>query len=182
MKSKINYNEVLKTNDQNLKKLHDIVLKTIQEEELLAHKLTVKEEITIGQRLADQVANFGGSWKFILIFSVFIAIWMSINIFWMTNKAFDPYPFILLNLILSCLAAMRAPVIMMSQNRKEQRDRLTAEEDYMVNLKAEIEIRTVHDKLDILITEQMKSLFDIQQVQMDKIEALEKNLKHKLNN
>lgn len=180
MKSKINYNEVLRTNDQNLKKLHDIVLKTIEEEELLAHKLTGEEITTTGQRLADRVANFGGSWKFILIFGIFILVWMSINIFWIINKPFDPYPFILLNLILSCLAAMQAPVIMMSQNRKEERDRLTAEEDYMVNLKAEIEIRTLHDKLDVLITDQMKSLFDIQQIQMDKIEALEISLQDKL--
>lgn len=180
MKSKINYKEVLRTNDQNLKKLHDIVLKTIEEEELLAHKLTGEEITTTGQRLADRVANFGGSWKFILIFGVFILVWMSINIFWINNKPFDPYPFILLNLILSCLAAMQAPVIMMSQNRKEERDRLTAEEDYMVNLKAEIEIRTLHDKLDVLITDQMKSLFDIQQIQMDKIEALEISLQDKL--
>ena len=102
---------------------------------------------------------------------------MSINVFALSNKGYDPYPFILLNLILSSIAALQAPVIMMSQNRKEERDRERAEDDYMVNLKSEIEIRNLHEKIDLLISEQMKNLFEIQQVQLNQIDALDKQLK-----
>jgi uncharacterized membrane protein len=107
---------------------------------------------------------------------------MSLNVFIYLDKGFDPYPFILLNLILSTIAAIQAPVIMMSQNRKEERDRQRAEDDYMVNLKSEIELRNLHEKIDLLITEQMKNLFEIQQSQMDKIEMLDNRLKNHLKN
>lgn len=113
---------------------------------------------TLGQRLADRVASFGGSWKFIILFSIIIFIWIIINIMFLADKGFDPYPFILLNLILSCLAALQAPVIMMSQNRQEEKDRERSQQDYMINLKTELEIRILHEKLDHLIIQQQQEL------------------------
>ena len=119
----------------------------------------IEEEIdnrTFGQRVADKVAAFGGSWTFIISFFVFILIWIASNVYLLINKGFDPYPFILLNLILSCLASLQAPIIMMSQNRQEEKDRERAKKDYEVNLKAENEIRTLNKKLDKLIELQEK--------------------------
>ncbi|MCO6149129.1 DUF1003 domain-containing protein [Flavobacterium sp. NRK1] len=122
---------------------------------------------TFGQRIADKVASFGGSWTFIIIFVCFLLGWIAINVFVFFNKGFDPYPFILLNLLLSCIAALQAPVIMMSQNRQGEKDREKAENDYMINLKSELEIRMLHEKLDHLILHQEQSLIEIQKVQMD---------------
>lgn len=130
---------------------------------------SVEDEIgvrTVGQKVADQVAAFGGSWKFIILFGVFIFLWILANIYLLLNKGFDPYPFILLNLILSCLAALQAPVIMMSQNRQEEKDRERAKKDYMINLKSELEIRMLHEKLDHLIMHQQEELIEIQKVQI----------------
>lgn len=125
------------------------------------------ETRTFGQKVADSVADFGGSWKFIILFAVFILLWILVNIYILTNKGFDPYPFILLNLILSCLAALQAPVIMMSQNRQEEKDRERAKKDYMINLKSELEIRMLHEKLDHLIMHQQEELIEIQRVQIE---------------
>lgn len=113
--------------------------------------LTVLEEVSLGGRMADRVAAFGGSWRFIGLFTLVLVLWMIVNAWWLQNKGFDPYPFILLNLVLSCLAAIQAPVIMMSQNRQEERDRLRARRDYYINLKAEEEIRGLHKKTDELV-------------------------------
>jgi uncharacterized membrane protein len=129
---------------------------------------------TRGEKIADRVAAFGGSWTFITIFMVVLFIWMGINTTMIMLKPFDPYPYIFLNLILSCLAAIQAPVIMMSQNRAEARDRMRAENDYKVNLKAEIEIRSIDEKIDKLISDQWKHLLEIQQIQMEMIEELTK--------
>ena len=131
---------------------------------------TVEDEIgarTVGQKVADAVAAFGGSWKFIIMFAVFILLWILANIYLLLEKGFDPYPFILLNLILSCLAALQAPVIMMSQNRQEEKDRERAKKDYMINLKSELEIRMLHEKLDHLIMHQQEELIEIQKVQIE---------------
>lgn len=122
---------------------------------------------TFGQRIADKVATFGGSWTFIIIFVSFLLGWIAINVFVFLNKGFDPYPFILLNLLLSCIAALQAPVIMMSQNRQGEKDREKAQSDYMINLKSELEIRMLHEKLDHLILHQEQSLIEIQKVQID---------------
>ena len=122
---------------------------------------------TVGQRIADKVASFGGSWKFIISFGVFIFLWISLNVFWLINKGFDPYPFILLNLILSCLAALQAPVIMMSQNRQEEKDRERGKKDYMINLKSELEIRSLHEKMDHFIIDQQQELLEIQKEQIE---------------
>jgi uncharacterized membrane protein len=148
-----------------LSSLEEDVLKTLQNQETLSAKINTESEnskFTLGQRLADKIASFGGSWKFIIMFGVFILIWIFSNIVFLINKGFDPYPFILLNLILSCLAALQAPVIMMSQNRQEEKDRDRAKQDYMVNLKSELEIRMLHEKIDHLIIHQQQELLNIQ--------------------
>lgn len=122
---------------------------------------------TFGQRIADKVASFGGSWTFIIIFVSILVVWIAGNAVLLLDKVFDPYPFILLNLILSCVAALQAPVIMMSQNRQGEKDREKAQNDYMVNLKSELEIRMLHEKIDHLVLHQEQSLIEIQKVQMD---------------
>lgn len=151
-----------------LSNLEAKVIGSLKEDKSLVS--TVEDEIgirTIGQKVADKVAAFGGSWKFIILFGVFILFWILINIFILMNKGFDPYPFILLNLILSCLAALQAPVIMMSQNRQEDKDRERSKKDYMINLKSELEIRMLHEKLDHLIMHQQEELIEIQKVQIE---------------
>lgn len=156
---------------QELGELSDMetkVLEALKENTLLSDDpdddLT---NLTIGQRIADKVASFGGSWTFIILFVGFLLLWIAANIFILANKGFDPYPFILLNLILSCVAALQAPVIMMSQNRQGEKDREKAQNDYMVNLKSELEIRMLHEKLDHLILHQEQSLIEIQKIQID---------------
>lgn len=122
---------------------------------------------SLGERLADRIADFGGSWTFISLFAGFILIWVLINSVVLLLRPFDPYPYILLNLFLSCLAAVQAPIIMMSQNRQEARDRLRSENDYRINLKAELEIRHLHEKLDHLLQHQWERLMEIQQIQIE---------------
>jgi uncharacterized membrane protein len=152
-----------------LTELEKTVLNSVTKNETLTNKIDGEEDkvLTVGQRIADKVASFGGSWTFIISFGVFIFIWISVNVFWFINKEFDPYPFILLNLILSCLAALQAPVIMMSQNRQEEKDRDRSKKDYMINLKSELEIRTLHEKIDHFIMDQQQELIELQKVQID---------------
>jgi uncharacterized membrane protein len=146
----------------------------------LAHHETLAEDVesafqrklTLGERLADRIAEFGGSWAFILMFGGFILVWVLINTAVLIARPFDPYPFILLNLFLSCLAAIQAPIIMMSQNRQEARDRLRSENDFRVNLKAELEIRQLHEKLDHLLQHQWARLAEIQQIQLELMHEL----------
>ncbi len=121
---------------------------------------------TFGQRIADKVASFGGSWTFIISFMIFLVLWIFTNLYFLSNKGFDPYPFILLNLILSCIAALQAPIIMMSQNRQEEKDRERAKMDFQVNLKAEQEIRTLQKKLDHILDHQHHELLKIQSEQL----------------
>ncbi|HEX9026351.1 MAG TPA: DUF1003 domain-containing protein [Clostridium sp.] len=118
---------------------------------------THDEKLTLGQRTADRIATFGGSWTFIISFGVVLTIWIIGNAFILSSKAFDPYPFVFLNLILSCLAAIQAPIIMMSQNRQSERDRLTAANDYLINLKSEIIIEDLHIKIDTLMEQQQEN-------------------------
>jgi uncharacterized membrane protein len=131
-----------------------------------------QKKLSFGERLADHIADFGGSWTFISLFGAFILIWIVINTILLIVRPFDPYPFILLNLMLSCLAAVQAPIIMMSQNRQEARDRLRSESDYRVNLKAELEIRHLHEKLDHLLQHQWERLIEIQQIQIELMNEL----------
>ena len=139
----------------------------------------IEGDLTLGEKIADRVAAFGGSWTFILAFFAFILIWMVINIWFLATNAFDPYPFILLNLILSCLAAIQAPIIMMSQNRQEQKDRQRSEHDYKINLKAELEIKLLSEKMDHLLVHQNNKLLEIQEVQIDYLEDLMREVKRK---
>jgi uncharacterized membrane protein len=156
-----------------LDKVEREVLDAISKHEIISENINVGEDSgsTFGQRLADRVATFGGSWSFIIMFGFIILIWIMINS-GVLSKGFDPYPYILLNLILSCLAALQAPVIMMSQNRKEAKDRKRAEHDYKVNLKAELEIRLLHEKIDHLMIFQTQKIMESQQIQMDYLEEL----------
>ena len=155
----------------NAIKNNSILSENIQEEN--------ETEITYGEKIADKVAAFGGSWMFIITFFSFILLWMIINIYFLASDPFDPYPFILLNLILSCLAAIQAPIIMMSQNRQEQKDRQRSEHDYKINLKAELEIKLLSEKMDHLLVHQNNKLLEIQEVQIDYLEDLLKEIKRK---
>jgi uncharacterized membrane protein len=150
------------------------VVNSIKNAEILSRNVEkdIQERYTLGQRVADRVAAFGGSWRFISIFAGFILIWISINVYVLIHRPFDPYPFILLNLILSCLAAIQAPVIMMSQNRQETKDRTRSENDYRVNLKAEIEIKQLHEKLDHIIIHHNRRILEIQQIQIDLLDEI----------
>jgi uncharacterized membrane protein len=161
--------------------LEKTVLSSVSNNTTITDKVESEEyqNLTFGQRIADHVATFGGSWTFIISFGVFISIWISANVYWLVNKGFDPYPFILLNLILSCLAALQAPVIMMSQNRQEEKDRDRSKKDYMINLKSEIEIRTLHEKVDHLVMDQQMELIELQKVQIEMMNDILKGLEKK---
>jgi len=156
---------------------HDPLVKDVEEE--------IQEKLTIGQKLADKIAEFGGSWTFIIIFFLILLAWILVNSIVLLTGSFDPFPYILLNLVLSCLAAIQAPIIMMSQNRKEEKDRLRSENDYKVNLKAELEIRHLHEKMDNLVQKQWQRLIEIQKIQMDLLdernyELRKRNRKNKI--
>jgi len=155
------------------------VMDAIKNNSLLSENIQddIETELTFGQVIADKVASFGGSWTFILTFFAFIVLWIIVNLWFFTVKPFDPYPFILLNLILSCLASIQAPIIMMSQNRQEQKDRQRGEHDYKINLKAELEIQLLNEKIDHLMIHQNKKLLEIQEVQIDYLEDLMKELR-----
>ncbi len=158
----------LKSEVGELTDLHQHVIKSLADDKSLVRKVEhERDNRTFGQRLADNVAAFGGSWTFIIWFFVVILIWIAANAFLLLNRGFDPYPFILLNLILSCLASLQAPIIMMSQNRQEEKDRQRAKKDYMINLKSELEIRMLDEKLDHLIMHQQQELIEIQKVQIE---------------
>lgn len=152
------------------------VRRAIQLRKPIARDLSSDDEIapTLGQRLADRIARFGGSWTFILAFLGFLCFWAFLNsqILGPIHAEFDPYPYIFLNLFLSMLAALQAPVIMMSQNRQSMRDRLTASHDYQVNLKAELEIRELHDKFDALREREWARLVELQQEQIAMLTTL----------
>lgn len=157
------------------------VMDAIKNNSILSENIQedIEAQTTFGQRLADKIASFGGSWTFILSFFGFIMIWVLINVWVLIQKPFDPYPFILLNLILSCLASLQAPIIMMSQNRQEEKDRQRSEHDYQINLKAELEIKLLSEKIDHLLVQQNKKLLEIQEIQTDYLEDLMKEIKRK---
>lgn len=161
-----------------LSSLEKNVMGSVADQKLLVSAVEDEVEVrSFGQKVADKVADFGGSWTFIILFIAFIVFWISINIYILANRGFDPYPFILLNLILSCVAALQAPVIMMSQNRQEEKDRDRAKKDYMINLKSELEIRMMHEKLDHLILHQQQELIEIQKVQIEMINDILSRIK-----
>src|SRR5712692_5613674 len=166
--------EVLQDEIGELSALDHEVIESLQQHEILSSDIIKQFEtkLTFGERLSDRIASFGGSWRFIILFGAVLFGWIILNAIFLLDRGFDPYPFILLNLILSCLAAIQAPIIMMSQNRAEARDRLRAENDYKVNLKAELEIRHLHEKIDHLLGRQYNRLFEIQQIQIELLEQL----------
>jgi len=166
--------DILETEKGELSALEAEVVKGMREQEVIARNVNLEFErkLTLGERVADRVAEFGGSWSFIIFFGVVILIWIMINSYVLLARPFDPYPYIFLNLVLSCIAAFQAPFIMMSQNRQEARDRLRAENDYRVNLQAELEIRQLNAKLDQLLTHQWQRLLEIQQIQAELMQGL----------
>src|SRR5213594_2538982 len=166
--------EVLEDEIGELSALDQEVVESLEQHEILSSDIEkqFEKKLTFGERLSDQIASFGGSWRFIILFGVVLVVWIILNAALLLNRGFDPYPFILLNLILSCLAAMQAPIIMMSQNRAELRDRLRSENDYKINLKAELEIRHLHEKIDHLLRRQYNRLFEIQQIQIELLEEI----------
>ena len=158
--------------------LEQEVVRSISENKILSEHVdeVYEDNFTFGERVADLIAAFGGSWKFIIFFFSFILGWICLNVYWLSNESYDPYPFILLNLILSCIAAIQAPIIMMSQNRQEAKDRRRSEQDYKVNLKAELEIQLLHKKIDHVLVHQSKRLLEIERVQVEIMEAVLKRL------
>lgn len=162
----------------NLTEVEKQVIQSVSKNTMISTEVEEDEQkITFGQKLADKVADFGGSWGFIIFFMSFLVAWILLNVFWLSNHGFDPYPFILLNLILSCIAAIQAPVIMMSQNRQEEKDRERAKKDYKINLKSELEIRELHEKIDHLIIHYQQDLLEIQKTQIDLLENILHNVK-----
>ena len=166
--------KLLEAEKGELTRLDRSVLESIGRVETIAADASsdFDRQRTFGERVADGLASFGGSWKFLILFGAVLVVWITINAAHLLGRPFDPFPFILLNLILSCLAAIQAPVIMMSQNRQDARDRLRSENDYVVNLKAELEIRQLHEKIDHLLAHQWSRLVEIQQIQMDVLSEL----------
>ena len=165
---------VLASERGELSSLEREVVEALSRHETLATDVEAEfeRERTIGEVAADRIATFGGSWVFLGSFAVFLAVWIGVNVIVLRGRPFDPFPFILLNLLLSMLAAIQAPVIMMSQNRQEAKDRLRAMHDYRVNLKAELEVRQLHEKVDHLLSRQWERLVEIQQVQIDLLDEL----------
>ncbi|CAN5507542.1 DUF1003 domain-containing protein [soil metagenome] len=170
--------QLLCDENNHLKKLHKIVKETILAEELIVQNLVNPplDILTPGQKLSDKVARFGGSWQFISWFGILLTIWIIFNVLAVGHYKFDPYPFILMNLILSCIAALQAPIIMMSQNRQEEKDRMRSENDYLINLKAEMQIRSLNKKIDVLIEGQVKTLFATQEKQFALLQEINEKL------
>ncbi len=168
---------ILETEKGELTSLEEEVLESLHQHDLLATDIETEfeRERTIAERLSDGMAAFGGSWKFLILFGVFMVLWIAMNSIVLWRHPVDPYPFILLNLLLSCLAAIQAPIIMMSQNRQEEKDRLRSQHDYQVNLKAELEIRHLHEKIDHLLSHQWERLVEIQQIQLELLSELGRN-------
>jgi uncharacterized membrane protein len=173
-------NNILQSENEQLKKLQGIVKKTIADENLIVENLLhpPTEILTKGQSISDKVARFGGSWAFIISFFSILVVWIIFNTVAPKQDNFDPYPFILMNLVLSCIAALQAPIIMMSQNRQEEKDRKRGENDYLVNLKAELEIRALHQKIDLLLEEQIKVLFESQARQLEILKNIQQKIEH----
>jgi uncharacterized membrane protein len=166
--------EVLEKEKSELALLEEAVQQTMQDHELLAKNINIEFErqLSFGERLSDRIADFAGSWIFIISFTGVMFLWIVVNTFLIATRPFDPYPYILLNLVLSAVAAIQAPVIIMSQNRQESRDRLNAELDYRVNLNTEMEIHQLHKKIDHLLFNQGQRVLEIQKIQVELMENL----------
>lgn len=163
--------------DQNeTKKINQEMLEQLKNKQIISQNLntTINQKATFGQKSADAIAKFGGSWPFIFLFVVILGSWILLNTLHFFGLSFDQYPFILLNLVLSCLAAIQAPIIMMSQNRQATRDRIAADHDYQTNLKAELEISLLHEKIDYLMSQQWQQMLELQQLQIELLTQLNK--------
>jgi uncharacterized membrane protein len=160
---------ILESEKGELSTLEQEVVRSLREHELLSSNVDTQfeREWSLGDRLADRIATFGGSWSFLILFGVFLLAWIVLNSVVLVQRPPDPYPYIFLNLVLSCLAAVQAPIIMMSQNRQEAKDRIRSKHDYQVNLKAELEIRHLHEKVDHLLSHQWDRLVEIQELQLE---------------
>ncbi|RJR45768.1 MAG: DUF1003 domain-containing protein [Deltaproteobacteria bacterium] len=172
--------EALREGMGEITTLQNGMVQSLKEHELLSRNINVafEEELTFWERLSDKVAAIGGSWGFILGFLLLTGFWFAINSYVWIFRPFDPYPFIFLNLVFSLMSAVQAPIILMSQNRQDAKDRLRSEYDYRVNLKAELEIRHLNEKMDLLLTQQWRRLLEIQQVQLAVMESLTNKFKH----
>lgn len=166
---------LLQSERRELTDLERDVVRSLREHEVLVENVEGEFEgvWTLGERWADRMAEFGGSWSFLIVFAGVLTLWIVLNAIILTVRPFDPYPFILLNLVLSCIAAVQAPVIMMSQKRQEAKDRLRSQNDYKVNLKAELEIRQLHEKLDHLLSHQWERMLEVQELQIELIDELQ---------
>ena len=173
-------NLINKENNEDDNNLNKNVIDSILNKRTISDNIEgdLEDNLTVGQRIADKVAKFGGSWTFIISFTFFLILWMATNVWFLASHPFDPYPFILLNLFLSTLAAIQAPIIMMSQNRQEEKDRKRGENDYKINLKAELEIKLLHDKIDHIITYQNKKIMEITKLNVDYLEEIKEILKN----
>ncbi|MFA6191491.1 MAG: DUF1003 domain-containing protein [Sulfurimonas sp.] len=175
---------ILESEKGELSSLDKEVLESLEKHELISENMESEfsQEWTLGERLADKIASFGGSWSFLISFALFLFIWIVVNTFVLILRPpLDPYPFIFLNLILSCIAAIQAPIIMMSQNRQEAKDRIRSENDYKVNLKAELEIKQIHEKLDHLLSKQWERLMQIQEIQIEQLSEMSEYAKNRTN-
>ncbi|MEI5994528.1 DUF1003 domain-containing protein [Candidatus Enterococcus mansonii] len=170
--------ELISSDSGKMEQLNETIMQSIKKNTTITDKLdsSAEQNLTTGQKTADGIAKFGGSWPFIFIFIAILVTWIAVNSTMIFFKPFDPYPYILLNLALSCLAAIQAPVIMMSQNRQEERDRKQAANDYQVNLKAEIEVNLLHEKMDYLINSQWQHLVQMQNMQIELLGELQEQI------
>jgi len=168
--------EILENERNELSSLEENITRSMKDHELTAKNINIEfdRQLSFGDRVSDRLADFAGSWTFIALFTIVLSVWITINAIVLVFRPFDPYPFILLNLVLSALAAIQAPVIIMSQNRQEEKDRMNAEHDYQVNLNAEREIHQLHRKIDHLLVNQGERLLEIQKIQVELMEDLAK--------
>jgi uncharacterized membrane protein len=165
--------KIIEEEKGSIELLEDAVINGIKQNDIIAFDTRISSEPPkVGDKISDKVASFGGSWRFIIIFFIILFVWIFTNSLYLLSRPFDPYPFILMNLILSCLAAIQAPIIMMSQNRQEMKDRTRSENDYKINLKSEIEIRTLHEKVDHLLLDQWSKMMRIQEIQIEILEEI----------
>lgn len=166
---------IRKSEKEQLDKLQLIVQQAMDEEKSIVENLLHQpdEILTRGQSISDKVARFGGSWSFIIFFTILLTVWIVFNTIAPPGESFDPYPFILMNLVLSAIAALQAPIIMMSQNRQEEKDRKRSENDYLINLKSELEVRSLHQKTDLLLEQQIKILFNAQAKQLELLKTID---------
>jgi uncharacterized membrane protein len=185
MKANINIlaQQLLHKGLESLSEREKLVIKSIANRVHISRNVRkdYEAQYSFGQRLADKVASFGGSWAFIILFGGILCIWIALNTYILVhwNRVFDPYPYILLNLMLSMIAAFQAPIIMMSQNRQAAKDRADAVHDYEVNLKAELEIMTLHEKMDALREKQWEQLLALQQDQIGMLKQIIENVQGK---